>query len=113
MERGKSKDIQNDIKTQVSYIFRKVRKSRYVLFGKEDLKRDFNEITGPKKRHAAMVAELVSNASSRGHKIMLEKNPDNKTFWVEISYTKSKIPKIAIAANSLNTLKIKAKQFGK
>lgn len=60
-----------------------------------------------------MVFELVSNASSRGHKIMPEKKPDNETFLVEISDTKSKIPKIAITANSLNTLKIKAKHFGK
>lgn len=47
-----------------------------------------------------MVFELVSNASSRGHKIMPEKKPDNETFLVEISDTKSKIPKIAITANS-------------
>lgn len=78
MERGKAKGIQNDTRTQGSYIFRKVRKSRSVLFGKEDLMRDFNEIhetlKGPRKRDAAMLFELVSNASSRGHKIMPEKN---------------------------------------
>lgn len=48
------------------------------MFGKEDLMRDFSEIhetlKGPRKRHAAMVFELVSNASSRGHKIMSAKS---------------------------------------
>lgn len=70
MEVGKAKGIQNDTRTQGSYIFRKVRKSRSVLFGKEDLMRDFNEIhetlKGPRRRDAAMLFELVSNASSRG-----------------------------------------------
>lgn len=112
MEGGKSKGIQNDTNTQGSYTFREVRKSRSVLFGKEDLIWDFNEIRetlkGPRERHAAMVFELVSKASSMGHK-----KPDNETFQVEISYTKSKIQKIAITANSLNTLKMKAKHFGK
>lgn len=78
MEGGKAKGIQNDIKIQGSYVLRKVRKSRSALFGKEDLMRDFNEVhealKGPRKRHAAMVFELVSNASSRGHKIMPAKS---------------------------------------
>lgn len=30
-------------------------------------------LKGPRKRHAAMVLELVSNARSRGHKIMSAK----------------------------------------
>lgn len=46
-------------------------------------------------------------------KLCQKKKPDNETFLVEISDTRSKIPKIAITANSLNTLKIKAKHFGK
>lgn len=45
MEGDKSKGVQNDTKTQGSYIFRKVRKSRSLLFGKEELMRNFNEIT--------------------------------------------------------------------
>lgn len=45
MEGDKSKGIQNDTKTQGSYVFRKVRKSRSVLFGKEELMRHCNEIT--------------------------------------------------------------------
>lgn len=40
--------------------------------------RDFNEIhetlKGPRKRDATMLFELVSNASSRGHKIMPAKS---------------------------------------
>lgn len=67
MEGGKAKGIQNDTRTQGFYIFRKARKSRSVLFGKEDLMRDFSEIhetlKGPRKRDAAMLFELVSNAS--------------------------------------------------
>lgn len=45
IEGDKSKGIQNDTKTQGSYVFRKVRKSRSVLFGKEELMRNCNEIT--------------------------------------------------------------------
>jgi len=78
MEGGKTKAIQNTTRTQGSYIFRKVRKSRPVLFGKEDLMRELNEIhetlRGPRKRDAAMLFELVSKTSSRGHKIVPDKS---------------------------------------
>jgi len=54
------------------------------LFGKEDLMRDFNEIhetlKGPQQRDAAILFELVSNASSRGLKIMPEKSLTLKLF---------------------------------
>lgn len=54
------------------------------MFGKEDLMRDFNEIhetlEGPQRRDAAMLFELVSNASSRGHRIMPEKSLTMKLF---------------------------------
>ena len=54
------------------------------MFGKKDLMRDFNEIhktlKGPQKRDAAMLCGLVSNASSRGHRIMPEKSLTMKLF---------------------------------
>lgn len=41
MEKGKANGNQNDTRLQGSYIFKKVTEGRCVLFGKEDLMRDF------------------------------------------------------------------------
>lgn len=76
---GKDKGIMNDTRTHGSYMFGKVRKSRSTLFGKEDLMRDSNEmihetLKGPRKRDAAVLFELVSNARCKAGKIMPEKS---------------------------------------